>query len=68
VKLSIGYNINLHSKNVFRIKEEKGNLFTKKKITLPAGDPGLQFDDDNSNLWDSFIINKWQVALSLVFN
>jgi hypothetical protein len=68
VKLSIGYNINLHSKNVFRIKEEKGNLFTKKKITLPADDPSLQFDDNNSKPWDSFIINKWQVGLSLVFN
>jgi hypothetical protein len=68
LKTYIGYNINLHSKNVFRVKEEKGNIFTKEKVTLSADDPNLQFNDNNRNIWDSFSIHKWQTGINLVFN
>ena len=67
LKMYVGYNIDLHSKNVFRIKEEKGNLFTKKKVTISADDPGLQFKN-TGNIWDTFTVHKWQAGISLVFN
>lgn len=68
LKMYLGYNINLHNKNVFRIKEEKGNIFTKKKVTISADDPDLQFGDNTTNIWDSFTIHSWQAGISLVFN
>jgi len=68
LKVFVSYNIDLHTKNVFRIKEEKGNIFTKKKITLSANDSGLTFKDNTINLWDSFTIHKWQAGISFVFN
>ncbi|GEM_PF-2138831 len=68
LKLYAGYHFTLHSKNVFRIKEEKGSIFTKKKITLSASDPALTFHDNNMDIWNSFTIHRWQVGVSLVFN
>jgi hypothetical protein len=70
LKMYIGYNIPLHSKNVFRVKEESGTAFGKKKVTLSAADSSLLFggDGDNRNVWDSFAIHAWQAGISLVFN
>ncbi|WP_352421182.1 carboxypeptidase-like regulatory domain-containing protein [Proteiniphilum sp.] len=61
------YDIHLHSDKIFRIKEEKGGLFSKKKIELKDNDVNLNFINGNSP-WDSFDVGNAQFGVLLKFN
>ncbi|MDR1937957.1 MAG: carboxypeptidase-like regulatory domain-containing protein [Tannerellaceae bacterium] len=67
LKLYIAYHIPLQTKNIFRVKEEKGGLFSKKTITINAEDPALSFSSDK-NIWNTLSISKWEAGVAFVFN
>jgi len=68
LKLFVAYSIGINRKDVFRIKEEKGDLFSKKTATISATDPALTFDNDYVMPWSSLKIPAWQAGIALVFN
>lgn len=68
VKLFLNYNIPLSSKDVFRIKEEQGGLFSKKIATIRATHPTLTSDKQHAETWNSLNIPRWQAGITLVFN
>lgn len=68
LKLYVQYNWSVNNKDVFRIKEEKGGLFSKKKVTIPASDPGFSLPDHSLRPWDNMNISKWQFGIMLVLN
>lgn len=68
LKVFIAYNIEINSKDVFRIKEEKGGLFQRKTAIIKAENPALAFDNANERPWNSLITPGWQAGVALVFN
>lgn len=68
LKLFLAYHIEINKKDVFRIKEENGGLFSKKTATIRATDPALAFNNDHKEIWNSLMIPKCQAGIALVFN
>ncbi|MFV0328888.1 MAG: carboxypeptidase-like regulatory domain-containing protein [Dysgonomonas sp.] len=66
IKMYMSYDIHLFSDKIFRVKEEKGGLFSKKKIELQDDDKSLSFS--NYSPWDSFSVNRLQIGVLLRFN
>lgn len=66
MKMYMSYDIHLSSDKIFRVKEEKGGLFSKKKIELQNDDKSLSFS--NYSPWDSFNVNRLQIGVLLRFN
>lgn len=61
----MSYDIHLSSDKIFRVKEEKGGLFSKKKIELQSDDDALIFNNYSS--WESFNVNRFQFGVLLRF-
>ncbi|MDR1717357.1 MAG: carboxypeptidase-like regulatory domain-containing protein [Prevotella sp.] len=66
VKMYMSYDIYLSTNKVFRIKEEKGGLFSKKKVELKNTDNNLIFN--NYSPWDSWGTTRFQAGILLRFN
>lgn len=64
VKMYMSYDFHLYSEKVLRLKEEKGGLFSKKKIELKENDMNLDFGN-NYSPWDSFHVSNAQFGLLL---
>jgi len=67
MKMYVSYDIHLLSDKIFRVKEEKGGLFSKKKIELKDNDINLNFSNEYSP-WDSFGVGNAQFGILLRFN
>lgn len=67
MKMYVSYDIPLLSDKIFRVKEEKGGLFSKKKIELNDNDINLDFSN-NYSPWDSFGVGNTQFGILLRFN
>ncbi|MDR0748502.1 MAG: hypothetical protein LBF62_02885 [Tannerellaceae bacterium] len=65
MKMYFSYDIHLRSDKIFRIKEEKGGLFSKEKIELKDNDKNLYFN--NNSPWDSFDVGNAQFGLLIRF-
>ncbi|MDR1503574.1 MAG: carboxypeptidase-like regulatory domain-containing protein [Prevotella sp.] len=65
MKMYMSYDIYLSSDKIFRVKEEKGGLFSKKKIELQSDDDALIFNNYSS--WESFNVNRFQFGVLLRF-
>jgi hypothetical protein len=66
IKMYMSYDIYLSTNKVFRIKEENGGLFSKKKIEQKNTDNSLIFN--NYSPWDSWDMTRFQAGILLRFN
>jgi hypothetical protein len=70
IKMYVSYYYPVRSKNVIRIKEEKGFLFSKKTVTLSDDDKAFTFPNNNNStdMRNSFHLNKWDIGLCVIFH